>query len=145
MSELDYDDPEVEEQWCSHARKSVTKYLSKEGVSHGEVGEWPAWHVAPLVSVWAIESLVRPGWVGWWVLYGDLPTDYISADDVKHPRVAVAAFAKRWNDYVTALRSGQPPKDFTLGDGSEELVDLLGSRAATLAEWADDDDVWHDL
>ncbi len=145
MAEPDYDDPQVEEHWCLQARKYVAEYLSSQGVSHGQVGEWPAWHVAPVVSVWAIESASRPGWVGWWVIYGDLPTDYVSAKEIRHPRSAIGAFAKRWGDYVSAHRSGEPPSDFVLGDGSKELVDLLEGRAAALAEWAADDELWADL
>lgn len=145
MNQPDFDDPEVEEQWCLEARKQVTAYLSSQGVSHGEVGEWPAWHVAPIVSVWAIESAKRPGWVGWWVIYGDLPTDYVSAAEIKHPRSAIEAFAKRWRNYVSAFRSGQPPSDFVLGDGSKEFVELLENRTGILAGWVDDDDLWADV
>ncbi len=42
-----YDDPAIEEQWCSERRAQVIEYLEREKVSHGEVGEWPAWHVVP--------------------------------------------------------------------------------------------------
>jgi hypothetical protein len=59
-----YDDPAVEERWCESRRVEVVDYLRREGVGHRRVGEWPAWHVAPYVSVWAVESRTRPGWVG---------------------------------------------------------------------------------
>jgi hypothetical protein len=61
-----YDDPEAERLWCDHQRHQVTEYLRTQGVAHGRVGDWPAWHVAPYVSIWAIESLIRPEWIGWW-------------------------------------------------------------------------------
>src|SRR5688572_31851449 len=78
MSGVDYDDSDVEKQWCETARSQVARYLETQSVSHGQIGEWPAWHVAPYVSIWAVESQARPGWVGWWVICGDLPTDYVS-------------------------------------------------------------------
>ena len=56
-----YDDPAVEESWCSHQRAQVAAYLANEKLAHGEIGEWPAWHIAPIVAVWAIESKKRPG------------------------------------------------------------------------------------
>ncbi len=87
----DYDDPAIEEQWCQERRAQVEAYLQHQRVEHGRVGEWPAWHVAPHVSLWAIESKVRPDWVGWWAICGDLPTDYVSAANIKHPREAVRA------------------------------------------------------
>ena len=95
MTQPDYDDPATEHRWCADRRVEVADYLAAEGVAHGQIGAWPAWHVAPYVSVWAIESKRKPGWVGWWVLCGDLPTDYVSAATIKHPRKAVEAFAHR--------------------------------------------------
>ena len=51
----DYEDPAFEEQWCEARRAEVAAYLEREGVvhgrMHGRIGEWPAWHVAPYVSV----------------------------------------------------------------------------------------------
>lgn len=137
-----HDDPQVEEEWCAEARASVVSYLSREGVAHGRVGEWPAWHVVPYASIWAIESATRPDHVGWWVISGDLPTDYVSAESIKHPRTAMAAVAERWSRYVAGVRAGSPPEDLRVGDGSKELVDLLEKRASILARWARDDSVW---
>jgi len=89
-----FDDPAQEEKWCEERRAEVAAYLKAEGVSHGRIGEWPEWHVAPYASIWAIESAARPEWVGWWVICGDLPTDYVSADTIKHPRDAMLAISK---------------------------------------------------
>jgi len=93
------------------------------------------------VSVWAIESRVRPGSVGWWVICGELPTDYVSAAEIKHPRKAVLAFAGRWQAYCDAVRSGAPPPEFTIEPADRapvDLVPLLEGRAKTLAGWAAD-------
>ena len=142
MTELDYDDPQVEERWCAEARRKVVDYLTSQRLDHGEVGEWPAWHVAPLVSVWAVESLVSPGLVGWWAIYGDLPTDYISAAGVRHPREAIAAFAQNWSKYVADRREGRLSEDVVVGDSSGETFHLLSLRAGILADLASDDDNW---
>lgn len=64
-----------EEHWCKAQRLQVIEYLSSQSLLHGEVGEWPAWDVYPYVSIWAVESIKRPGFVGWWAIAGDLPTD----------------------------------------------------------------------
>jgi hypothetical protein len=50
----------AEEVWRDSDRSRVIEYLSREGVGHGEVGNWPAWHVWPCVAVWAIESVKSP-------------------------------------------------------------------------------------
>lgn len=147
MTGPDHDDPALEERWCAERRIDVAAYLAREGVEHGEIGEWPAWHVAPYVSVWAIESKRSPGWVGGWVVCGDLPTDHVSASEIKHPREALQAFAERWRRHCESVRSGQATPDYSIG-GEEtpaDLVPLLEARAKVLAEWARDDSLWEGL
>jgi hypothetical protein len=85
----EYDEPNVEDAWCNERRAEVAAYLVAQRVLHREVGDWPAWHLAPYVSVWAIESAVEPGSMGWWVISGDLPTDYASSDGLPDPREAL--------------------------------------------------------
>jgi hypothetical protein len=133
-----------EERWCAERRAQVADYLIGEGVKHGSIGEWPAWHVAPYVSVWAIESLKSPGWVGWWVVCGDLPTDYVSSKDIRHPREAVRAIAKRWRELVPYLERGEPHPSVRLGthETSATLAPLLKARGELLSGWADDDSIW---
>ena len=110
-----YDDPAVEERWCEERRTQVTEYLQHEAVEHGGVSEWPAWHVAPYVSVWAIESKIRPGMVGWWAICGDMPTDYVSAAKIKHPREAVRAIAQGWREHATLMARGEAHADTQIG------------------------------
>jgi hypothetical protein len=140
----DYNDPAVEEQWCAERRAEVTAYLQRERVDHGRVGEWPAWHVAPYVSVWAIESKQRPGWVGWWVICGDLPTDYVSAETIKQPRDAVRSIAEEWREQARLIATGESHPDIYIGrpEDRASLAPLLVARASKLLEWADDDSVW---
>ncbi len=149
MPKPDYDDPEVEERWCASQQRIVADYLRSQKVNHGRIGEWPAWHIAPCVSIWAIESLTRPEWIGWWVISGDLPTDYISSADVQqpqHPRKAVRIFAQNWLEVVKAWRDGREIENTRIGDPneSERLGPLLESRAKLLMEWADDDSFWEE-
>ena len=142
----DYDDPELEERWCDERRAEVSEYLKGERISHGRVGEWPAWHVAPYVSIWAIESVERPEWVGWWVICGDLPTDFVSATSIKKPREVVRAFATEWADVAEHMLRGEPHPETTIGSPEywAELGPLLKARAEILADLAVDDSIWDD-
>jgi hypothetical protein len=149
MPKSDYDDPDVEERWCAEQRRVVADYLRSQNVRHGRIGEWPAWHVAPSASIWAIESLARPEWIGWWVICGDLPTDYISSadgDPPQHPRKAMRVFAQNWLDLVGAWQDGRELENTRIGDPSsrEELGPLLEARARLLMEWAADDSLWEE-
>jgi hypothetical protein len=144
MEEPDYEDPAVDQQWCCDIRQRVADYLGLQRVEHGEIGAWPAWHVAPYVSIWAIESLKSPGWVGWWVICGDMPSDYVSAAKIKHPREAMRAFAQQWKDVSAHMRAGIRHPDTNIGtpERAAELAPLLESRAGLLAQWAEDDGAW---
>jgi hypothetical protein len=149
MPKPDYDDPAVEERWCDEQRALVSSYLHSQRLKHGRVGEWPAWHVAPCASIWAIESLARPEWIGWWVICGDLPTDYISSSDVEppqHPRKAMQVFAKNWLEMVAAWKDGRELENTRIAGSSshEELAPLLESRARLLMEWAENDTLWEE-
>lgn len=142
----DYDDPETEAQWCAERRQEVADYLRREGLAHGQVGEWPAWHVRPYVSVWAIESLSRPGAVGWWAISGDLPNDYVSSSNAKSPREAVQAIASLWREAAEYMARGEKHPTFQIGSGQqdEKLAPMLASRAELLLEWIDDPKAWEE-
>jgi hypothetical protein len=140
------DESAAEERWCEERRAEVTRYLAREGVNHGRIGEWPAWHLAPYVSIWAIESSKTPDSVGWWVICGDLPTDYVSAEGAKNPRDAMRTIAESWREQADLMAHGKSRPDIRIGQPEEwpSLSPLLKSRAATLLAWANDDAVWRD-
>jgi hypothetical protein len=120
---------------------------SSQNVKHGRIGEWPAWHVAPFVSIWAIESLLHPGAIGWWVICGDLPTDYISSGEVdppQHPRKALRVFAHNWLEMVEAWKHGREVDDSQIGrlEINAKRAPLLEARAKLLMEWHDDNSLW---
>ena len=149
MGKPDYDDPDVEDRWCAAKRSIVADYLRSQQVEHGCIGDWPAWHVAPYASIWAIESVARPEWIGWWVICGDLPTDYISSADVRppqHPRKALRIIAEQWLRNVQAWNEGRDYEGFHIrgSHSHQELAPLLETRANLLIEWADDDSLWED-
>jgi hypothetical protein len=135
---------EAEERWCAGQRETVIAYLVQQGFSSPSVGEWPAWHVAPIIAVWAIESRSRPDWVGWWAISGDLPTDYTTCRDDRHPRQALRDIGARWIEAGAAWARGQRHERISLGSPQrqEELAPLLEARGKTLIQWAADDDIW---
>jgi len=144
MSNVDWDDDDVIERWCVSQRLFAERYLALQPVKLGALGEWPAWHVAPFAALWAVESVVAPGRVGWWVISGDLPTDYTSGAKTPDPRSAIAMFAGRWADLARTVIRGEGHGELTIGaDGnSSELGPLLAARAEVLNAWVQDDAAW---
>jgi hypothetical protein len=142
----DCDDPEINARWCAECRAEVAGYLQREGLMHGEIGRSPAWHVAPYVSVWAVESRATPSSIGWWAIAGDLPNDYVSAANIGNPREAVRAIASLWRAAAESMfqRLAHPTFRIGTGEREQELAPLLASRAELLLEWASDEDVWED-
>lgn len=142
----DYDNPAVEERWCAEQRTRVEDYLRQENVKHGRISEWPSWHVTPYVSVWAVESGVRPDRRGWWVISGDLPTDYLSGDEANTPREAVRAIATRWFEISQFMKRREQHPTVQMGtpDTWPELGPLLEARATILNKWVEDESIWAD-
>lgn len=134
--------PEEEEAWCAERLQQVTEYLGlQDGLEHGEIGEWPAWHLAPYVAIFAVESVKAPGSVGWWVICGDLPSDYCSSDGgCDNPRRAMRRFAEGWQDAITTTPVGAP----TLGDTGlpAKLAPVLQSRIDFLLDMVRDGEIW---
>lgn len=144
MNSQDWDDEALIESWCEEQHTVAAEYLARQPVQFGQLGDWPAWHVAPFVAVWAVESVKAPGQVGWWVISGDLPIDYASGDGVPEPRAAVAVFSERWADAASAMERGEEPLEITVGrpENVTELSALLRTRAQILAGWVRDESVW---
>ena len=137
-----------EASWCDARRLEVEICLEQQGLqaSAGRIGDGPAWFVAPYASVWAVESLQRPEWIGWWVICGDLPSDVLPAHDLATPRDALRAFGKRWLLHAQGLDRGQVPAAWGHVADPElpKLTAQLKKRGAALLLWADDDASWPD-
>ena len=137
-------DSTSEEAWCAARAADVAACVQRQGLEHGRIGEWPAWHAMPYASLWAVESQHRPEWVGWWAISGDLPSDVIAAHDLSLPRDALRAFGKRWVLHGEALDRGDvPPAWAHLPHAAlPKLAAQLKKRGAALQVWADDDASW---
>jgi len=143
MSDSDqYDDPELRAAWLSAQRQHVTEYLKEQRVPYGSVPTEPGWDVAPYVAVWPI--LGASGAPQYWVIVGDLPADFVSADTTHSVRDAVRAFARRWETVAQYMLRGESHPTISIGKPSDasDLGDLLLTRARTLAEFADQDNLW---
>ena len=133
-----------EDFWIESEREHAERYLREQHVGHLGVGEYPAFHVHPYFALWAVQSKRAPGSVGWWVITGDLPADYISSSEGRHPREALRAFSRHWLEVSSYMLRGESHPDYAIGtpDQSAELGDLLRRRAKIIGEYADNVDIW---
>ena len=128
-----------EEEWLDEQQEVAYQYMKKTGTNYGSIEHTPSFFVSPYVAVWAVESAKSPGEIGWWIITGDLPTDYISSSGVSSAREALIAFARSWSNSVNMYKNGKVDSTITLSD---ETAELLESRAKILTEWAYDESLW---
>jgi hypothetical protein len=142
----DYDDPEVEAAWLAKQRALVEQYLDREGIRHRGVTSEPDWFLVPYISIWEVASSSDPRMVGWWVISGDLPTDYLPGDTAVDAREAVRAFGSRWLEASAYMLRGERHPEINIGPVEMrcELGDMLKRRASLLEKWAADDDMWQE-
>jgi hypothetical protein len=134
------------EDWVRQQRSCVIGYLELQGIDSPNVGEWPAFEMAPHFAIWAVESQVTCGKIGWWAFSGDCPTDYVSETGDCHPRAALRELIRTWRGYLPHMKAGHQPPNTKLGDGENliELADLLERRVEVLEQWYSFDELWQD-
>src|SRR5207245_11544469 len=121
-----YDDPKVEAAWLTEQRKHADQYLREQRVPFGRVADRPAWHLAPYIALWPVLG-PRTGEIQYWVIVGDLPADFLSADAAAQPRRAIASFAERWQGVARGMLEGMNHQRIELGqpEGDGGLGDQL--------------------
>ena len=135
------------DKWAGLQRVQVIEYLTTQGIISPNVGEWPAFDVAPYFAIWAVESKEIEEKIGWWAFSGDCPTDYVTEKGECHPRAALGYLIDSWKGYIPHMRAGRQPPATKFGKGTdlEELGSLLEKRISVFEEWYSDDDLWADL
>ncbi len=133
-------------EWCAQRRDQVVDYLDRAQLVRGDLADIPACVIYPYLSLWAVESRRAPGYIGWWVVCGDCPTDYVTASADQSARTALRAIAGQWREAIPYLERGEQHPDFTMGDTAHApaLARLLRARAEALISLAEDDQLWRD-
>ena len=131
--------------WNTSKRAQIRSFLEVEGIDDPQIGDWPAFEVAPHFGIWCVESKKQSGKIGWWAFAGDCPTAYVAEDGQCHPRAALRNLLRRWRDHIPHMKKRLQPPDVKFGDGSldlRELADLLETRVSILQEWLENDALW---
>jgi hypothetical protein len=127
------------ERWLAGQARQVEEYLARQRVKAAAPEN--RWELAPYVAVWEI--------TGGWAISGDLPTDYVLDGAILNAREAVRFFAAKFAEMAECMAAGRRYPGTTIGDPDNagqqrHLGELLGSRAETLRDFADDDGLWPD-
>jgi hypothetical protein len=130
--------------WLRKQRARAEEYLWGQDVDHAGVAEEPSFDVHPYLALFAVNSKRYPGRIGWWVIVGDIPADYISSAERKTPRDAIRGFAELWLEVSDYMLRGKEHPELRFGDPDHwpTLGEHLQSRAEMLRFIAKDDDYW---
>lgn len=133
-----------EQAWVDVEKEKVLDFLESESIEYNRISDFPVFYVFPDIALWAVESKEAPGWVAWWVLSGDCPTDYIGSDEIRHPAEALLAFAELWHEAADYILRGESHPHFSLESAEEypDLGELLRDTATQLEGYANDDEIW---
>lgn len=141
---MEHEEDIPDEKWIKDERRKVVDYLAFENCRHAGVSDWPTFHAGMHLALWAVQSTKHAGRIGWWVISGDVPTDYMSSADGEQPQDALRHFAAQWAEMADCMKNGQPHPTVEMGDPKEwpKMGVMLAEWATILQEYADDEAIW---
>lgn len=141
-----YDDPEVLAMWVAECRERLARELGEEGLRLCTIGEEPVSYAPGLACAWGVESALSTGEVDWWVINGDVPTNYLPVSEAPGPRTFLRVIGQCWRATSGVLERGDQPAELAPipPEDRARLGALLRRRSDILEEWAADDGAWEE-
>jgi len=114
--------------------QKANKHLAENGVLFESVVTNESRYLVPYLAVWKIKDTNN---AMYWVMSGDLPTDYIAESTAATARDAIKHFAMAWQLKAANLRASEGADATSL-----EYAELLESRAEGLHAIQNQDELW---
>ena len=121
--------------WAREAFQQANQFLAKEGVLFDTVVTEECRYLAPLVAVWKIKAMDNKMY---WVLTGDLPTDFTLADNAEDARGALRYFSMRWQIKAENLLQNNDKADAS----QTSYAQLLADRAEKIYLLQENEGLW---
>ncbi len=118
MTEQTSTPPNAEQQealrqaWVREQFQKANKFLAEKGVIPSKVVPAESRYLAPYVAMWKIESK-QPSHKTYWVMSGDLPSDYVDVSVAATAREALRHFSLTWQLKAENLVQSGATKDPT--------------------------------
>ena len=126
-------------EWVRTQFQKANRFLAEKGVIPSKVLADESRYLAPYLAIWKMESK-RPTTKTYWVMSGDLPSDFVDVKVAKTARDAVRHFSMMWQMQAENLiRSGATRRDAT----QAKFAQLLVSRAESLYRMHNDEKLWN--
>ncbi|MCF1426607.1 MAG: DUF4826 family protein [Shewanella sp.] len=127
----------MQQQWVREQFQKANKFLAEKGVIPGKVLTDKSRYLVPFLAVWKVEAS-QPKKQQYWVISGDLPTDYVPADVAPTARDAIKHFSLTWQLKAENLIQSGVVRDPT----QARFANLLVARAQSLYEMQEDEKLW---
>ena len=122
--------------WARDQFQKALKLLARNGVLPEKVAVTESRILEPVVAIWKIVT-VLPERQAFWVLSGELPTDFVDESAAPSAREALRFFSMRWQLKAQQLLTA-PAADAAQRDYAALLID----RAEGLYKLFDDNRYW---
>lgn len=128
----------LHQEWVRTQYQKANRFLAEKGVIPSKVLVDESRYLAPYLAIWKMESK-RPTTKTYWVMSGNLPSDFVDVKVAKTARDAIRHFSMMWQMQAENLiRSGATRRDAT----QAKFVQLLVSRAESLYRMHNDEKLW---
>mmetsp|Transcript_20454 Transcript_20454/g.64985 ORF Transcript_20454/g.64985 Transcript_20454/m.64985 type:complete len:132 (+) Transcript_20454:1-396(+) len=121
-------------EWVREQFQKANKHLAENGVLFESVVTNESRYLVPYLAVWKIKDTNN---AMYWVMSGDLPTDYIAESTAATARDVIKHFAMAWQLKAANLRASEGADATSL-----EYAELLESRAEGLHAIQNQDELW---
>ncbi|ASJ97173.1 DUF4826 family protein [Shewanella marisflavi] len=125
------------QQWVKEHFQKANRFLAEKGVIPSKVIAEESRYLAPFLAVWKMESK-QPKPQTFWVMSGDLPSDYVDVKVAATARDAIRHFSMMWQLKAENLVKSGAVKDKT----QAQFAQLLVSRAESLYQIHNDEKLW---
>ncbi|WOT06512.1 DUF4826 family protein [Shewanella youngdeokensis] len=141
MAEQEVDQTQNQEarrqEWIRTHFQKANKFLAEKGVMPHKVYADESRYLAPFVAIWKMDSK-KPTKQTFWVMSGDLPSDYVDVKVAATARDALRHFSMMWQMKAENIQRSGLAKDPT----QAKFAQLLISRAEGLYKMQADDKIW---
>jgi hypothetical protein len=121
-------------EWVRAQFQKANLFLAEKGIIMDSVAVQDSRYLPPMVAVWQINAIDKQSY---WVISGDLPTDYIALSAAANARDALRAFSFRWQMNAQQLIDSGVQEQTTA-----DYVNLLIGRAHSLYDLFENDQIW---
>ncbi|MCL1060240.1 DUF4826 family protein [Shewanella gelidimarina] len=131
------DQEALRQEWIRTQFQKANKFLAEKGILPNKVHADESRYLAPFVAIWKMDSK-KPSKQTFWVMSGDLPSDYVDVNVAATARDAVRHFSMMWQMKAENIQRSSLVND----PAQAKFANLLISRAEGLYKMQADDKIW---